>query len=129
MDDPIPPLRVLVCGGRDFTDAAAIADAMDSLPASIVVCHGGAPGADSLAGQWAANHGIACTVFRADWKKHGKAAGPIRNRQMLNEFQPDIVVAFPGGSGTADMVSQAKRVGVEVMQISLHNTSTKAEEE
>jgi len=52
--------------------------------------------------------------FPADWSRHGKSAGPIRNRQMLIEGRPDIVVAFPGGKGTANMIKQAVEAGVKV---------------
>jgi hypothetical protein len=55
--------------------------------------------------------------YRADWAKHGRAAGPIRNKQMLEEGKPDLVVAFPGGQGTANMMSQVREAGVRVMAI------------
>lgn len=53
-------------------------------------------------------------VFKADWDKHGKAAGPIRNQQMLDEGKPDLVLAFAGGKGTDDMCRRARAAGVEV---------------
>jgi len=56
-------------------------------------------------------------VFLANWRTHGKAAGPIRNQQMLDEGRPHLVVAFPGGTGTADMVRRAKAAGVPVMEV------------
>lgn len=84
-------------------------------PAKII--HGGANGADSLAHQYAHISGIPVTVYPADWKKHGRGAGPIRNAQMLTEGKPDLVVAFPGGTGTKDMVTRAKRAGVEVLEV------------
>ena len=51
--------------------------------------------------------------IRLDWKKYGKKAGPLRNQQMLEEGKPDLVVAFPGGNGTADMVRRAKKANIE----------------
>lgn len=51
------------------------------------------------------------------WKDHGKAAGPIRNQLMLDDFKPDLVVAFPGGKGTADMVKKAQDAGVTVILV------------
>jgi len=66
---------------------------------------------------WARIKEVAVQVFPADWETHGKAAGPIRNQRMLDEGRPDLVVAFPGGRGTSDMVARAKRAGVEVMMI------------
>jgi hypothetical protein len=56
-------------------------------------------------------------VYVAQWKKHGRAAGPIRNQRMLDEGKPDLVVAFPGGRGTADMIRRAERAGVPVQQV------------
>ena len=55
-----------------------------------------------------AANGVVVEEFKADWDKFGRAAGPIRNAQMLREGKPDLVVAFPGGRGTANMVAQAK---------------------
>lgn len=75
---------------------------------------GGADGADYLANEWAKTKaGIKRWVCKADWKKHGRSAGPIRNARML-EWKPDLVVAFPGGRGTKNMVTQAQAAGVPV---------------
>jgi acyl-CoA synthetase (NDP forming) len=57
------------------------------------------------------------TSFPANWKKHGKSAGPIRNQLMLDVGKPDLVIAFPGGSGTADMIRRARKAGVPVKEI------------
>jgi hypothetical protein len=53
----------------------------------------------------------------ADWKAHGRAAGPIRNQRMIDEHRPELVVAAPGGRGTADMVRRARAAGIEVFEI------------
>jgi hypothetical protein len=109
--------RLLVCGGRDYADEAAAFRALDAADAQrrvAVVIHGGALGADTLAGRWAAARGRECIVFRADWQAHGKAAGPHRNAQMLNEGRPNGVLALPGGRGTADMTRRAKAYGLPV---------------
>ena len=78
--------------------------------------HGDASGADRLAGEWAKERCIEVLARPAEWKKHGRAAGPIRNQAMLAE-KPQLVVAFPGGKGTADMVAKAKKAGLEVVVI------------
>jgi hypothetical protein len=115
----MPTLRLLVCGGRDFNDAGLLSRALDAFSgADVELCHGGVLGADSMAGEHAKRRGWSVRVFHADWRKHGKAAGPIRNRQMLAEFKPDIVVAFPGGRGTADMVRISRKAGVTVSEFS-----------
>lgn len=107
-------MKVLVCGGRDYQDAAAVREAL-AMVGALEIITGCAKGADSLAAREAAKRNLPCKVFRADWKTHGRAAGPIRNQEMLDEGKPDLVMAFPGGRGTADMVRRAKAAGVPVM--------------
>jgi YspA, cpYpsA-related SLOG family len=115
-------MRVLVCGGRDFSDADLLCRELDCIHAHTPISgiiEGGAAGADDLAAKWSAKTGLPQGVrFYADWAKHGRAAGPIRNQRMLDEGKPDLVVAFPGGRGTADMVRRAKKAGVEVLEVS-----------
>ena len=82
------------------------------------VIHGGARGADTVAARWAEAHSLEVVKFPADWQRHGRAAGGIRNQQMLDEGHPDAVVAFPGGVGTADMVRRAKAAGLPVWEVS-----------
>jgi hypothetical protein len=111
--------RVLACGGRNYSDRGAVFAALDAVHEADgidIVIHGGAPGADSLAGAWAAERGVACRVFLADWKRDGRAAGPLRNARMLKDGVPDIVVAFPGGKGTQDMTKKAAAAGLPVRQ-------------
>lgn len=113
------PLRVLVCGGRDYTNYAAVARALDAVRAeSPIDCiiHGNARGADTCAANWAYGRrdlGVRCFAVPAQWAKYGKRAGPIRNQQMLG-MGVDLVVAFPGGDGTRDMVRRARAAGVKV---------------
>jgi hypothetical protein len=108
--------RVLVCGGRDFADRAMLRHHLDLLyrVGWSAVIHGGATGADTLAGEWAALRGIPVEVYPADWRRYGRMAGPMRNQRMLTDGAPDLVVAFPGGAGTADMVRRATDAGVPV---------------
>jgi|SRR5579885_757659 len=110
--------RVLVCGGRDYGDRAVLFTALDRLHAEhrfTVLIAGGARGADTLAAEWARERGIPTEIYMADWKRQRRAAGPIRNERMLREGKPDLVVAFPGGKGTAGMVALARGAGVEVV--------------
>jgi hypothetical protein len=111
-------MRVLVCGGREFDDYALVANTLSSLAVRpIVIIHGGARGADALAAIWAKARHVAVEEYPADWRTHGHAAGPLRNRKMLEEGRPDVVVAFPGGKGTRDMVRQARAAGVQVIEV------------
>lgn len=116
--------RVLVCGGRDFNDADKLIDKLDLIKeeyvpegSKFVLIHGDARGADYLANSWAEFHKFKIKKFPANWKKFGKAAGHIRNAQMLEEGSPDLVVAFPGGRGTLNMIQQAEKYGVPVLKI------------
>lgn len=105
---------VLVCGGRDYSDRERVFRVLDRVAQRVEISairHGAARGADALAGEWARARGIPEQPFPADWRTHGKRAGPLRNAAMLAEQgagTPDRVVvcgvAFPGGGGTADMV-------------------------
>jgi hypothetical protein len=78
------------------------------------IINGGASGADQHAHSWAEFRRIPSTKIKAEWKRYGRAAGPIRNGRML-ELKPDFIVAFTGGDGTADMIRQAVAAGVEVL--------------
>lgn len=112
--------RVLVCGGRKYNDREAVHGELDALLREhkwLVVIEGGATGADALAREWAMLHyggDAGLETHEADWRRHGHAAGPIRNARMLAEGKPDMVLAFPGKRGTADMVQQARDAGVAV---------------
>jgi hypothetical protein len=112
-------LRILVCGGRDYTDRQTVFDVLDRLHRDrgiACIIHGGARGADMLAGEWAARAGIQVDRYPADWETYKHAAGPIRNQQMLDQGKPDGVVAFPGGRGTADMKRRASAAGLGVWE-------------
>ena len=119
-------MKVLVCGGRNFNDRARVYATLDFLAkeASDVgdtidtVINGGAAGTDFIAQQWANARGVKSVQYRADWSEHGRAAGPIRNQRMLDEGKPDMVIAFPGGRGTADMVRRARAAGVPTKEMS-----------
>lgn len=118
-------MSILVCGGRDYNDRATAFKVLGEIIGygghpdcrRTEIIHGGAAGADKLAEEFADYAGHRTTVFKADWNKHGKAAGPIRNQQMLDEGKPSLVIAFPGGRGTADMVKRAKAAGVKVVEV------------
>ena len=113
-------MRVLVCGGRNFRNHASVWGHLDKLHAKYhftALIQGGAPGADLLAKEWARTKpGIKRYECKAEWQLYGAAAGRRRNARML-EWKPDLVVAFPGGVGTADMVRKAEAAGVRVIKL------------
>ena len=101
--------KVLICGGRDFDDQHVVDLVLDWLHKSKPfdqVIEGEAAGADTCARVWAEKNGVAVDPHPADWDKYGKAAAPMRNREMI-DLIPDLVVAFPGGQGTRNVVSLA----------------------
>lgn len=110
-------MRVLVCGGRDYEDREAVFEALDALHRATpieVVIEGGYTGADRLAASWARVREVSSWRVPAQWSKQGRNAGPLRNARMLAMCAPDLVLAFPGHDGTADMIAQAGDVGVKV---------------
>lgn len=107
-------LIALVCGGRYYSDQITLYQILNHLKSTQIIC-GGASGADALAESWARDHGIPCQIEHADWRAYGPGAGPIRNQRMLTRYHPSIVVAFPGGRGTADMVKRAKLTGITLL--------------
>lgn len=112
-------MRILVCGGREYSDFATLTKTLDAARAKhgdIIVIHGGARGADSLAGKWADLRGVPCIGMNAAWTFYKNRAGPIRNQWMLDHAGPQAVIAFPGGTGTADMVTRAKAADLPVWE-------------
>lgn len=112
---------VLVCGGRTYDDQRTINYELDLLHSRLPIgeiIEGGAKGADECARTWAWLNDVSSVSYVANWKTMGRSAGPIRNQRMLDEGKPSLVVAFPGGRGTADMVRRAKAAGIEVLEIS-----------
>ena len=118
-------MRVLVCGSRTYADAEMMHAVLHRLwketPFSCLI-EGGARGADTLAREWAQKIALKTETYPAQWDKHKRAAGPIRNKQMLDEGQPDLVVAFPRltldvSLGTSHMVALAKKAGVRTIVV------------
>ena len=128
--------RLLICGGRYFgsmldpktkkivTNIQDItyfytktSEIINNINQDILIIHGGAKGADTLANEFALENNIPVSVFPANWVKYGKAAGVIRNTQMLEEGKPNLVLAFPGGPGTRNMCMQAKLHKIPVIKV------------
>lgn len=106
-------MKVLVTGGRDYQGRAEVFAALDRLRPSRIA-HGHAKrGTDRWADEWAIERGVTVCRYPANWSQ-GKFAGLLRNGEMLEDFQPDLVLATEGGRGTADMVGKANRASVPV---------------
>ena len=118
-------MRVLVCGDRNWTDRLALESALDVIHAQTpfsCVIEGEARGADSLARLWAESRGVLVRKYPALWETYGRAAGPIRNKQMLTDGQPELVIAFHkdigSSKGTRNMLKQASDAGIPTQLIS-----------
>lgn len=126
-------IRVLVTGGRDYRNKERVYSALNAVDVKYgvsAVINGGATGADELAASWAPE---LSEPYPADWddltqpgavirshpygKKYDALAGVRRNSKMLIEGKPDVVIAFPGGRGTADMVRKAKTANVPIWDL------------
>lgn len=116
-------MRVLVCGSREWAKPIPIEVLVGGFVSvygahQVTVIHGGARGADSMAAGAARRHGCAVEMFPADWEGDGRSAGPKRNQRMLDEGEPDVVVAVTDdlstSKGTADMVRRARKADVPV---------------
>lgn len=108
-------MKVIIAGGRDITDYSLVESAVaESGFTPTLVISGCAPGADTLGEEWASKHNVSIQKFPADWNTHGKAAGPIRNRQMV--AAADALIALHDGEsrGTADCIKAATKAGIKV---------------
>lgn len=112
-------MRVLIYGGRDYIPTPAswwwLENTIADLQEDITIISGMAAGADSFGIAMAAFFGAELDQFPADWETHGKAAGHIRNQQMLDSGV-DLAVQFPGGRGTEDMRTRLNKAGVKVIE-------------
>ncbi len=114
-------MKAIVCGGRDFDNYRLVGKALKAHEVDLVI-HGNAPGADRLAAKWAWNAEVPALSVPARWRTGGRggAEGPIRNSRMLEmalEMGVTHCIAFPGGSGTADMTNKAAKAGLEVVRV------------
>lgn len=124
-------MKILICGGRDFTDQEYVNRALRRLAqvyGRFDIIEGGQRtkdsdtgkiigGADYWAYAWGKANDFTVRTYPADWKTHGNYAGPIRNKQMLDVEAPDLVAAFKGGAGTKNMLRQAAKRDIRCLLI------------
>ncbi len=114
-------MRVLVCGGRDGQDEDYVEKTLDRLLATRGpferVIHGDARGVDRMAGKWARDHGVLEWDFLPEWHRVNEHDGLSRNQRMILTGAPDLVIAFPGGEGTQNMIDAAKAADIEVIEV------------
>lgn len=111
-------MRLLVFGGRNYSNKAELYHVLDSMVAAgagpSALISGAAWGADRLAWDWALDRDVFWVLHPADWDQHGRSAGPKRNRAMFNQWAPTHALGFPGGVGSADMARVAADGGATV---------------
>ena len=119
-------VKVVVCGGREFNDKGFIFSELDRLHRDFrfsQVIEGAARGVDTIAGAWARARGLELVEFPADWKNEGRHAALSRNERMLRDSKPDLVIAFPGGNGTAHTCWHTEKSGIQVIKCFLRDSS------
>lgn len=111
-------MRVVITGSRSWSDFSVVAEKLGELCQDDIVAHGAcSSGADRIAHCLLRWRGIQEIQYPADWATHGRAAGPMRNSEMLKDFKPDVVWAFMingGTPGTKDCVRKAEAMGIPV---------------
>ena len=107
-------MRVVVTGGRDYSDYAFLARELDRLGPIEALAHGAAPGADALASRWCYERKVDVHAYGALWGTYGPSAGPKRNLEMLTDFKPDLVVGFPSkdSRGTWSCLRKSVELGI-----------------
>ena len=137
-------MKFIVCGGRDFGDNVdrirfpeeyelkerqkgfirfTLEYIWNVKQGEIEIATGCARGADAVTREWCEHNEVPFNVYYANWDKYGKAAGFLRNSQMYDHFQPDAVLAFPGGRGTEMMCKIAKEGGTQVKKFEFNENS------
>ena len=110
---------VAIAGGKSVSDAGAVFDRLDKTRAKyddLILCHGGGPGVERIAAQWAERNGVHQVVCKPDWDRHGRAAPFRRNDELLN-LLPKGLIAFPGSGITDNLVDKAVKLGIPVQRI------------
>ena len=110
---------VAIAGGKQVSDVGAVIDRLDKAKAKyadIILVHGGGPGIERIAAQWAERNGVHQVVCKPDWNAHGRAAPFRRNDELLN-LLPKGVIAFPGSGITANLVDKAVKLGIPVQRV------------
>lgn len=127
-------MKVLVCGGREYALYGEMCEYLDNLHDEhgfSLLIHGDAgqykqgyrngpvahKGADALAGRWATERGVQQVKVPANWTGKDNAAGMIRNQLMLDLFDIDMCIGFPGGIGTNKMMYMAHKAGIKVIDV------------
>jgi len=105
-------MKLIIAGGRDYILNEHDIKKLNAIPGVTEVVSGGATGADSCGEKWAVYRKLPVKIFHAEWGKHGRSAGPLRNKQMAE--YADAVALFPGGKGTSNMYMNALKYKLRI---------------
>ncbi len=108
-------MKVIVTGGRDYSDKERVFSILDHFNPEIII-HGDCSGADHYAKEWAKINKKK-EIKYPYLSQYGKAGGPIRNKQMCSEHTDAVLIAFPGGKGTANCKNEAKTLGLKIFEV------------
>ena len=108
-------MKVIVTGGRNFTDVNLVWEVLSDINPTLII-HGKCKGADTFASEYAELNGIKEKKYPYP-SEHGRAGGPIRNKQMIDENKDAMLLSFPGGKGTANCTDYAKSQGMCVIYV------------
>jgi hypothetical protein len=113
--------RILICGGREFKDKDLFLKTIEQcrpfFATPFCLIHGFARGADMMAHLWAFDEGCPVIAMPANWNFYDKPAGGIRNQWMIDWARPDLVIAFPGGLGTEDMMRRTRAAKIDLYHV------------
>ncbi len=116
-------MKVIIAGGRNYAFDERDLEILDALHAQYdftEVVSGAATGADTCGAEWAKSRGLRVKEYPAEWGRYGRAAGPIRNKQMIDYIYPaGILITFPGGRGTRNVTKLAEKDATQVIRASL----------
>ncbi|MGY6646837.1 MAG: DUF2493 domain-containing protein [Salinarimonas sp.] len=112
-------MRVIICGGREFSDEKRLSESLDALhgvgPITVLI-HGNVTGAGIIAERWARRNGINVVRYPPNWEAFGRRAEGIRNSFMLSDSRPDCLVLFAGGDNTRDLHTRAQAAGIPIVR-------------
>ena len=113
-------MRVLICAGRHYADSRVcrqVLEAFQRLHPVQVVIHGGSQFLGAHIEDWARENAADIVRYPPNWQHHGKQAERLRNRFMLADSRPDIVLALPGGADTEELLDQARSQGLQTLSV------------
>lgn len=115
-------MHLLIAGSRNYKDAEFIYSRIDLIRDNHYITKiiaGGATGVDQVAKEYAKEHNIPFEKYKADWDKYGKAAGPIRNKQMVDAADIILAIRYNYSPGTSNTLKLAKKAELKIYKVEI----------